>query len=260
MENAPSSLRTTAAQLLSKFAVSALILILTLFFSTFCVSCTTARSVSPYTSPRVQFLSDIEPDSDSYSGSGSGDDEDDYEFEPATNTPNEDILGSIVINNQIGPKTLALGYFYAGMQFVFFAIIIIVLILYYRRYVLATALIVQRQMWSSEAAVRQTFAATIQVPARNPAVTPCNCSCKFEEMVFYYTTSGFMVLVGVILLLTALVRLANWIVDQMESRSSRRTPPPLPPLDYVGPCAEDHIYDEPHHGRVPELGQYMQMK
>ena len=220
------------------------------------MSCTTARSVSPYTSPRVQFLSDIEPDS--YSGSGSGDDED-YEYELATNTPNEDILGSIVINNQIGPKTLALGYVYAAGQFVFFAIIIIVLILYYRRYVLATALIVQRQMWSSEAFVQKTFAATIQVPARHPAVTPCNCSCKFEEMVFYYTTSGFMVLVGVILLLTALVRLANWIVDQMESRSSRRAPLP-PPLDYVGPRVEDHIYDEPHHGRVPELGQYMQMK
>ena len=256
METTSSSLRTTAALLLSKFAVSATILLLTLFFSTFCVSCTTARSVSPYTSPRVQFLSDIEPDS--YSGSGSGDDED-YEYELATNTPNEDILGSIVINNQIGPKTLALGYVYAAGQFVFFAIIIIVLILYYRRYVLATALIVQRQMWSSEAFVQKTFAATIQVPARQPAVTPCNCSCKFEEMVFYYTTSGFMVLVGVILLLTALVRLANWIVDQMESRSSRRAPLP-PPLDYVGPRVEDHIYDEPHHGRVPELGQYMQMK
>lgn len=220
------------------------------------MSCTTARSVSPYTSPRVQFLNEIEPDSSS--GSGSGDDED-YEYEPATNTPNEDILGSIVINNQIGPKTLALGYFYVAAQFVFFAIIIIVLILYYRRYVLATALIVQRQMWSSEAAVRNTFSATVEVPARNPAVTPCNCSCKFEEMVFYYTTSGFMVLVGIILLLTALVRLANWIVDQMESRSSRRGPLP-PPLDYVGPRVEDHIYDEPHHGRVPELGQYMQMK
>ena len=222
------------------------------------MSCTTARSVSPYTSPRVQFLSDIEPDSDSYSGSGSGDDED-YEYELATNTPNEDILGSIVINNQIGPKTLALGYVYAAGQFVFFAIIIIVLILYYRRYVLATALIVQRQMWSSEAATRRTFAATVVVPPPKQ-VTPCNCSCRFEEMVFYYTTSVFMGLVGIILLLTALVRLANWIVDQMESRSSRRTPPPLPPLDYVGPCAEDHIYDEPHHGRVPELGQYMQMK
>lgn len=258
MENAPSSLRTTAAQLLSKFAVSALILILTLFFSTFCVSCTTARSVTPYTSPRVQFLNEIEPDSDSSSGSGSGDDEYDYEFEPATNTPNEDILGSIVINNQIGPKTLALGYFYAAGQFVFFAIIIIVLILYYRRYVLATALIVQRQMLSSEAATRKTFTATVVVPPPKQ-VTPCNCSCRFEEMVFYYTTSVFMALVGIILLLTALVRLANWIVDQIESRSSRRAPLP-PPLDYVGPCAEDHIYDEPHNDRVPELGQYMQMK
>ena len=249
METAPSSLRTTVAQLLSKFAVSAIILLLTLFFSTFCVSCTTARSVSPYTSPRVQFLSDIEPDSDSYSGSGSGDDEDDYEFEPATNTPNEDILGSIVINNQIGPKTLALGYVYAAGQFVFFAIIIIVLILYYRRYVLATALIVQRQMWSSEASVQKTFAATVVVPAPKQ-VTPCNCSCRFEEMVFYYTTSVFMALVGVILLLTAMVRLANWIVDQMPSRS--RDPPP--PLTYVGPGAEDHIYDE------PTVGQYVQMK
>lgn len=206
-------------------------------------------------------MAEIEGDSESRSGSGSGDDEDgDSDFSLSTETPDDDILGGIVINNQIGPKTLALGYLYAAGQLIFLAIIIILLILYYRRYVLATALIVQRQMWSSEAAVRQTFAATIQVPARNPAVTPCNCSCKFEEMVFYYTTSGFMVLVGVILLLTALVRLANWIVDQMESRSSRRTPPPLPPLDYVGPCAEDHIYDEPHHGRVPELGQYMQMK
>ena len=198
-------------------------------------------------------MAEIEGDSESRSGSGSGDDEDgDSDFSLSTETPDDDILGGIVINNQIGPKTLALGYLYAAGQLIFLAIIIILLILYYRRYVLATALIVQRQMWSSEA--------TIQVPARNPAVTPCNCSCKFEEMVFYYTTSGFMVLVGVILLLTALVRLANWIVDQMESRSSRRTPPPLPPLDYVGPCAEDHIYDEPHHGRVPELGQYMQMK
>lgn len=222
------------------------------------MSCTTARSVSPYTSPRVQFLNEIEPDSDTASGSGDTDDDEDLYL--STETPDDGFLGGIVINNQIGPKTLALGYLYAAGQLVFLAIIIILLILYYRRYVLATALIVQRQMWSSEAAVRQTFAATIQVPARNPAVTPCNCSCKFEEMVFYYTTSGFMVLVGVILLLTALVRLANWIVDQMESRSSRRTPPPLPPLDYVGPCAEDHIYDEPHHGRVPELGQYMQMK
>lgn len=219
------------------------------------MSCTTARSLSPYTSPRVQFLSDIEPDSDSYSGSGSGDDED-YEYELATNTPNEDILGSIVINNQIGPKTLALGYVYAAGQFVFFAIIIIVLILYYRRYVLATALIVQRQMWSSEAATRKTFADTVVVTPPKQ-VTPCNCSCRFEEMVFYYTTSVFMALVGIILLLTALVRLANWIVDQMESRS--RAPLP-PPLDYVGPSVEDHIYDEPHHGRVPELGQYMQMK
>ena len=245
MENALSSLRTTAARLLSRSAVSAAILLLTLFFSTFCVSCTTARSVSPYTSPRVQFLSDIEPDS----GSGSGDDED-YEYELATNTPNEDILGSIVINNQIGPKTLALGYFYAAGQFVFFVIIIIVLILYYRRYVLATALIVQRQMWSSEALLRKTFAATVEVPARRPAVTPCNCSCRFEEMVFYYTTSVFMALVGVILLLTAMIRLANWIVDQMPSRS--RAPPP--PLTYVGPSAEEHIYDE------PAVGQYVQMK
>ena len=248
METTSSSLRTTAALLLSKFAVSAAILLLTLFFSTFCVSCTTARSVSPYTSPRVQFLSDIEPDSDSYSGSGSGDDED-YEFETPTNTPNEDILGSIVINNQIGPKTLALGYFYAAMQFVFFAIIIIVLILYYRRYVLATALIVQRQMWSSEAATRRTFAATVVVPPPKQ-VTPCNCSCRFEEMVFYYTTSVFMALVGVILLLTAMIRLANWIVDQMPSRSRA----PLPPLTYVGPGAEEHIYDE------PTVGQYVQMK
>lgn len=219
------------------------------------MSCTTARSVSPYTSPRVQFLSDIEPDSDSYSGSGSGEDED-YEYELATNTPNEDILGSIVINNQIGPKTLALGYVYAAGQFVFFAIIIIVLILYYRRYVLATALIVQRQMWSSEALLRKTFSATVMVTPPKQ-VTPCNCSCRFEEMVFYYTTSVFMALVGIILLLTALVRLANWIVDQMESR--RRVPLP-PPLEYVGPRGEDHIYDEPHHDRVPELGQYMQMK
>lgn len=250
METAPSSLRTTAALLLSKFAVSAAILLLTLFFSTFCVSCTTARSVSPYTSPRVQFLSDIEPDSDSYSGSGSGDDED-YEYELATNTPNEDILGSIVINNQIGPKTLALGYVYAAGQFVFFAIIIIVLILYYRRYVLATALIVQRQMWSSEALLRKTFSATVMVTPPKQ-VTPCNCSCRFEEMVFYYTTSVFMALVGVILLLTAMVRLANWIVDQMPSRN--RAPPLPPPLTYVGPGAEDHIYDE------PTVGQYVQMK
>lgn len=209
------------------------------------MSCTTARSVSPYTSPRVQFLNEIEPDSSS--GSGSGDDEDDYEFEPATNTPNEDILGSIVINNQIGPKTLALGYFYAGMQFVFFAIIIIVLILYYRRYVLATALVVQRQMWSSEALVQKTFADTVVVTPPKQ-VTPCNCSCRFEEMVFYYTTSVFMALVGVILLLTAMVRLANWIVDQMPSRNR------APPLTYVGPSAEDHIYDE------PTVGQYVQMK
>ena len=249
METTSSSLRTTAALLLSKFAVSAAILLLTLFFSTFCVSCTTARSLSLNTSPRVQFLSDIEPDSDSYSGSGSGDDEDDYEFEPATNTPNEDILGSIVINNQIGPKTLALGYFYAAGQFVFFVIIIIVLILYYRRYVLATALIVQRQMWSSEALVQKTFTSTVVVPAPKQ-VTPCNCSCRFEEMVFYYTTSVFMALVGVILLLTAMIRLANWIVDQMPSRS--RAPPP--PLTYVGPDAEEHIYDE------PTVGQYVQMK
>lgn len=214
------------------------------------MSCTTARSVSPYTSPRVQFLSDIEPDSDSYSGSGSGDDED-YEYELATNTPNEDILGSIVINNQIGPKTLALGYVYAAGQFVFFAIIIIVLILYYRRYVLATALIVQRQMWSSEALLRKTFSATVMVTPPKQ-VTPCNCSCRFEEMVFYYTTSVFMALVGVILLLTAMVRLANWIVDQMPSRN--RAPPLPPPLTYVGPGAEDHIYDE------PTVGQYVQMK
>lgn len=247
MENAPSSLRTTAAQLLSKFAVSALILILTLFFSTFCVSCTTARSLSPYTSPRVQFLNEIEPDSSS--GSGSGDAEDDFEI--VTETPDEDILGGIVINNQIGPKTLALGYFYAAMQFVFFAIIIIVLILYYRRYVLATALIVQRQMWSSEALVQKTFAATVVVPPPKQ-VTPCNCSCRFEEMVFYYTTSVFMALVGVILLLTAMVRLSNWIVDQMSSRN--RAPPLPPPLTYVGPGAEDHIYDE------PTVGQYVQMK
>lgn len=250
METTSSSLRTTAALLLSKFAVSAAILLLTLFFSTFCVSCTTARSVSPYTSPRVQFLSDIEPDSDSYSGSGSGDDED-YEYELATNTPNEDILGSIVINNQIGPKTLALGYVYAAGQFVFFAIIIIVLILYYRRYVLATALIVQRQMWSSEALLRKTFSATVMVTPPKQ-VTPCNCSCRFEEMVFYYTTSVFMALVGVILLLTAMVRLANWIVDQMPSRN--RAPPLPPPLTYVGPGAEEHIYDE------PTVGQYVQMK
>ena len=214
------------------------------------MSCTTARSLSPYTSPRVQFLNEIEPDSDSYSGSGSGDDED-YEFELATNTPNEDILGSIVINNQIGPKTLALGYFYAAGQFVFFVIIIIVLILYYRRYVLATALIVQRQMWSSEAVTRKTFTATVVVPPPKQ-VTPCNCSCRFEEMVFYYTTSVFMALVGVILLLTAMVRLANWIVDQMPSRN--RAPPLPPPLTYVGPGAEDHIYDE------PTVGQYVQMK
>lgn len=214
------------------------------------MSCTTARSVSPYTSPRVQFLSDIEPDSDFYSGSGSGDDED-YEYELATNTPNEDILGSIVINNQIGPKTLALGYVYAAGQFVFFAIIIIVLILYYRRYVLATALIVQRQMWSSEASVQKTFAHTVVVTPPKQ-VTPCNCSCRFEEMVFYYTTSVFMALVGVILLLTAMVRLSNWIVDQMSSRN--RAPPLPPPLTYVGPGAEDHIYDE------PTVGQYVQMK
>ena len=214
------------------------------------MSCTTARSVSPYTSPRVQFLNEIEPDSDSSSGSGSGDDED-YEYELATNTPNEDILGSIVINNQIGPKTLALGYFYAAGQFVFFAIIIIVLILYYRRYVLATALIVQRQMWSSEAVTRKTFTATVVVPPQKQ-VTPCNCSCRFEEMVFYYTTSVFMALVGVILLLTAMVRLANWIADQMPSRN--RAPPLPPPLTYVGPSAEDHIYDE------PTVGQYVQMK
>lgn len=207
------------------------------------MSCTTARSVTPYTSPRTQFLSEIEPDS----SSGSGDDEDgDFEF--ATDTPNEDILGSIVINNQIGPKTLALAYFYAAGQFVFFVIIIIVLILYYRRYVLATALIVQRQMWSSEALVQKTFTSTVVVPPRQ--VTPCNCSCRFEEMVFYYTTSVFMALVGVILLLTAMVRLANWIVDQMPSRS--RAPPP--PLTYVGPGAEEHIYDE------PTVGQYVQMK
>lgn len=214
------------------------------------MSCTTARSVSPYTSPRIQFLSDIEPDSDSYSGSGSEDDED-YEYELATNTPNEDILGSIVINNQIGPKTLALGYVYAAGQFVFFAIIIIVLILYYRRYVLATALIVQRQMWSSEANTQKTFSATVVVSPPKQ-VTPCNCSCRFEEMVFYYTTSVFMALVGVILLLTAIVRLTNWIVDQMSSRN--RAPPLPPPLTYVGPGAEDHIYDE------PTVGQYVQMK
>lgn len=214
------------------------------------MSCTTARSVSPYTSPRVQFLNEIEPDSDS--GSGSGDDDDDEDFELTSDTPNEDILGSIVINNQIGPKTLALGYVYAAGQFVFFAIIIIVLILYYRRYVLATALIVQRQMWSSEALVQKTFTATVEVPAKRPAVTPCNCSCRFEEMVFYYTTSVFMALVGVILLLTAMVRLANWIVDQMPSRSRAQLPPP--PLTYVGPCAEEHIYDE------PTVGQYVQMK
>lgn len=218
------------------------------------MSCTTARSLSLNTSPRVQFLSEIEPDSSS--GSGSGDDEDD-DFEIETDTPDNDILSGIVINNQIGPKTLALGYFYAAIQFVFFAIIIIVLILYYRRYVLATALIVQRQMWSSEANTQKTFSATVVSPPKQ--VTPCNCSCRFEEMVFYYTTSVFMALVGIILLLTALVRLANWIVDQMESRSRSRAPLP-PPLDYVGPCAEDHIYDEPHNGRVPELGQYMQMK
>lgn len=221
------------------------------------MSCTTARSLSPYTSPRVRFLSEIEPDSDSYSGSGSGDDEEESDFSLSTETPDDDLLGGIVINNQIGPKTLALGYLYAAGQLVFLAIIIVLLILYYRRYVLATALIVQRQMWSSEAFVQKTFAATIQVPARQPAVTPCNCSCRFEEMVFYYTTSVFMGLVGIILLLTALVRLANWIVDQMESRS--RAPLP-PPLEYVGPRGEDHIYDEPHHERVPELGQYMQMK
>lgn len=184
-------------------------------------------------------MSEIEPDSSS--GSGSGDDEDD-DFEIETDTPDNDILGGIVINNQIGPKTLALGYFYAAMQFVFFAIIIIVLILYYRRYVLATALIVQRQMWSSEAA-------TVVVPPPKQ-VTPCNCSCRFEEMVFYYTTSVFMALVGIILLLTAMIRLANWIVDQMPSRN--RTPPP--PLTYVGPSVEDHIYDE------PTVGQYVQMK
>lgn len=213
------------------------------------MSCTTARSVSPYTSPRVQFLNEIEADSDS--GSGSGDDDDDEDFELTSDTPNEDILGSIVINNQIGPKTLALGYVYAAGQFVFFAIIIIVLILYYRRYVLATALIVQRQMWSSEAATRKTFADTVVVTPPKQ-VTPCNCSCRFEEMVFYYTTSVFMALVGVILLLTAMVRLANWIVDQMPSRN--RAPPLPPPLTYVGPCAEDHIYDE------PTVGQYVQMK
>lgn len=211
------------------------------------MSCTTARSLSPYTSPRVQFLNEIEPDSSS--GSGSGDAEDDFEI--VTETPDEDILGGIVINNQIGPKTLALGYFYAAMQFVFFAIIIIVLILYYRRYVLATALIVQRQMWSSEALVQKTFAATVVVPPPKQ-VTPCNCSCRFEEMVFYYTTSVFMALVGVILLLTAMVRLANWIVDQMPSRN--RAPPLPPPLTYVGPGVEDHIYDE------PTVGQYVQMK
>lgn len=199
-------------------------------------------------------MSEIEPDSSS--GSGDTDDEDE-DLYLSTETPDDDILGGIVINNQIGPKTLALGYFYAAGQLVFLAIIIILLILYYRRYVLATALIVQRQMWSSEAFVQKTFAATIQVPARQPVVTPCNCSCRFEEMIFYYTTSGFMALVGIILLLTALVRLANWIVGQMESRS--RAPLP-PPLDYVGPRGEDHIYDEPHHDRVPELGQYMQMK
>lgn len=193
-------------------------------------------------------MSEIEPDSSS--GSGSGDDEDD-DFEIETDTPDNDILGGIVINNQIGPKTLALGYFYAAMQFVFFAIIIIVLILYYRRYVLATALIVQRQMWSSEAVTRKTFTATVVVPPQKQ-VTPCNCSCRFEEMVFYYTTSVFMALVGVILLLTAMVRLANWIVDQMPSRN--RAPPLPPPLTYVGPSAEDHIYDE------PTVGQYVQMK
>ena len=59
-----------------------------------------------------------------------------------------------------------------------------------------------------------------------------------------------MALVGVILLLTAMIRLANWIVDQMPSRS--RAPPP--PLTYVGPGAEEHIYDE------PTVGQYVQMK
>lgn len=212
------------------------------------MSCTTARSVSPYTSPRVQFLNEIEPDSSSGSGSGDDDDED---FELTSDTPNEDILGSIVINNQIGPKTLALGYVYAAGQFVFFAIIIIVLILYYRRYVLATALIVQRQMWSSEANTQKTFSATVVVSPPKQ-VTPCNCSCRFEEMVFYYTTSVFMALVGVILLLTAMVRLANWIVDQMPSRN--RGPPLPPPLTYVGPGAEDHIYDE------PTVGQYVQMK
>lgn len=137
------------------------------------------------------------------------------------------------------------------MQFVFFAIIIIVLILYYRRYVLATALIVQRQMWSSEAVLRKTFSATVVVTPPKQ-VTPCNCSCRFEEMVFYYTTSVFMALVGVILLLTAMVRLANWIVDQMPSRN--RAPPLPPPLTYVGPGAEEHIYDE------PTVGQYVQMK
>lgn len=219
------------------------------------MSCTTARSLAPQTSPRVRFLSEIEPDSSS--GSGDTEDEDDSDFSLSTETPDDDLLGGIVINNQIGPKTLALGYLYAAGQLVFLAIIIVLLILYYRRYVLATALIVQRQMWSSEALVRKTFAATVEVPARQPAVTPCNCSCRFEEMVFYYTTSVFMALVGIILLLTALVRLANWIVDQMESRS--RVPLP-PPLEYVGPRGEDHIYDEPHHERVPELGQYMQMK
>lgn len=214
------------------------------------MNCTTARSLSLNTSPRVQFLSEIEPDSDSYSASGSGDDED-GDFEIETVTPDDGILGGIVINNQIGPKTLALGYFYAAMQFVFFAIIIIVLILYYRRYVLATALIVQRQMWSSEAFTRKTFADTVVVTPPKQ-VTPCNCSCRFEEMVFYYTTSVFMALVGVILLLTAMVRLVNWIVDQMPSRN--RAPPLPPPLTYVGPGAEDHIYDE------PTVGQYVQMK
>ena len=207
----------------------------------------------------MQFLNEIEPDSDTRSGSGSGDDEDgDSDFSLSTETPDDDLLGGIVINNQIGPQTLALGYFYAAGQLVFLAIIIVLLILYYRRYVLATALIVQRQMWSSEAATRRTFAATVVVPPPKQ-VTPCNCSCRFEEMVFYYTTSVFMALVGIILLLTALVRLANWIVDQMESRSRSRVPLP-PPLEYVGPRGEDHIYDEPHHERVPELGQYMQMK
>lgn len=193
-------------------------------------------------------MSEIE--GDSHSGSGDSDDEDD-DLYLSTETPDDDILGGIVINNQIGPKTLALGYFYAAAQFVFFAIIIIVLILYYRRYVLATALIVQRQMWSSEANTQKTFSATVVVSPPKQ-VTPCNCSCRFEEMVFYYTTSVFMALVGIILLLTAMIRLANWIVDQMPSRN--RAPPLPPPLTYVGPGAEEHIYDE------PTVGQYVQMK